>query len=69
MKVEIISLNILAHSLNHATSSGGKSMKFDKNEFFSSSLKYIEDYITKNGFDIINVHGSDQMYVYHLIKR
>jgi hypothetical protein len=69
MKVEIISLNILAHSLSHATSSGGKAIKFDKNEFFSNSLKYIEEYITKNGFDIINVHGSDQMYVYHLIKR
>lgn len=69
MKVEIISLNILAHSLSHATSSGGKSIKFDKKEFFESSLKYIEDHITKHGFDIINIHGSDQMYVYHLIQR
>ncbi|MFW9949057.1 MAG: hypothetical protein ACFFKA_02890 [Candidatus Thorarchaeota archaeon] len=51
MKVKINSLNILAH----------------KNEFFASSLKYIEDYITKNGFDIINIDGSDQMYEYHSI--
>lgn len=49
-------------------SSGVKTTKFDKKEYFPNALAYIEDYITKNGFDIINVHGSN-IRVYHLIKR
>jgi len=68
MNVETIALNILAHTLNHASSSGVKTTKFDKKDYFPSALAYIEDYITKNGFDIINVHGSN-IRVYHLIKR
>jgi hypothetical protein len=69
MKVEIISISLLAHSLNHTTSSGVESIKFEKKGFFQNALKYIEDHITKHGMDIINVHGSEQMYMYHLIKR
>ncbi len=68
MKVETIALNILAHTLSHASSSGVKTTKFDKKEYFPNALAYIEDYITKNGFDIINVHSSN-IRVYHLIKR
>ena len=67
MKVEIITINILAHTVSHATSTGASS--HDKKEFFPKALEYIENHMTKNGMELVNVHGSDQMYAYHLIKR
>jgi hypothetical protein len=69
MKVEIIVLNLLGHSLSHATSSGGTTIKFDKKDYYPSALSYIEEHMTKNGMELVNVHGSDQVYAYHLIKR
>ena len=69
MKIETISINLLARSLSHANSTEVNTMKFEKEKFYSNALKYIEDHITKNGFDLVNVHGSDRVYVFHLIKR
>ena len=69
MKIDIISINLLARSLSHASSSEVKTMKFEKKGFYQNALAYIEDYMTKNGYDLVNVHGSEQMYIYHLIKR
>jgi len=69
MKVEVIVLDLLGHSLSHATSSGALTKKYDKKEFYPSSLAYIEEHITKNGMELVNVHGSGQVYAYHLIKR
>jgi hypothetical protein len=68
VKVEYISVNLLARSMTHAKSSGVETTKYEKKGFFPKVLAYIEDYITKNGFDIINVHG-DNLLIYHLIKR
>ncbi|MBY9002849.1 MAG: hypothetical protein KGD73_02650 [Candidatus Lokiarchaeota archaeon] len=69
MKVEIIILDLLGHSLNHATSSGASKKKYDKKDFYTSALSYIEQHMTKNGMELVNVHGSGQVYAYHLIKR
>jgi len=69
MKVEIITVNILAHTVSHATSSGASSQKYDKKELIPKALEYIENHLTKNGMEIVNVHYTGQMYVYHLIKR
>jgi len=69
MKVEIIVLNLLGHSLSHATSSGASTIKYDKKDFYASALAYIEEHMTKNGMELVNVHGSDQVYAYHLVKR
>jgi len=69
VKIDTISINLLGHSLSHASSSEVKTMKFEKKGFYQKALAYIEDYMTKNGYDLVNVHGSEQMYVYHLIKR
>ena len=68
MKVEAITINLLNHTLYHAKSSGIDKMELEKKGFFSSALGYIEEYCTKNGFDIVNVHGSNNR-VYELIKR
>jgi len=69
VKIDTISINLLAHSLSHASSLGVKKIDFEKKGFYQQALAYIEDYMTKNGYDLVNVHGSEQMYVFHLIKR
>ena len=69
MKIDTITINLLARSMSHASSSEVKSMKFEKKGFYQNALTYIEDYMTKNGYDLVNVHGSEQMYVFHLIQR
>jgi len=68
MKVEYISVNLLARRMTHAKSSGVETTKYEKASFSPNVLAYIEDYITKNGFEIINVYG-DNLMVYHLVKR
>jgi len=68
MKVESIAINLLNRSMYHSTSSGINKTKFEKKGFFPEVLAYIEDYVTKNGFDIINVTG-ENIRIYHLIKR
>lgn len=55
--------------MSHASSSGVKTMKFENKGFYQEFLKYMEGYMTENGFDLVNVHGSEQMYVFHLINR
>ena len=69
MKIDTISINLLARSLSHASSTEVKTMKFDKKGFYSEALAYIETYMSKSGYDLVNVAGSDTMYVFHLIKR
>ncbi|MFW9864703.1 MAG: hypothetical protein ACFFEN_01265 [Candidatus Thorarchaeota archaeon] len=68
MKVEYIAVNLLARTMTHAKSTGVETTKYEKKSFSTNILAYIEDYITKNGFDIINVYGDNLMF-YHLIKR
>jgi len=69
VEINTISINLLARSISHANSTEVKSMKWEKEKFYSRALAYIEDFMNKNGFDLINVHGSDRVYVFHLIKR
>ena len=69
MKINTISINLLGRSLSHASSSEVKTMKFEKKGFYSEALAYIENYMTKNEYDLVNVACSETMYVFHLIKR
>ena len=69
MKIDTISINLLARSLSHASSTEVKTMKLDKKGFYSEALTYIENYMTNNGYDLVNVAGSETVYVFHLIKR
>ena len=61
---------MLARTKHHTSSSGITTTKYDKKEggFYDKVLKYIEEHCTKNGFEIINVHGSDRMYIFHLVQ-
>ena len=69
MEINTISVNILAHALYHANRTEVKTIKYEKEKFYSNVLAYIEDFMNKNGFELINVHGSDRIYIFHLIKR
>ena len=71
LKVETISINILARKMYHAKSSGINTTEYPKKEggFYHKVLAYIEEHCTKNGFEIINVHGSDRMYIFHLVQQ
>lgn len=69
MKIETITINLLARSMSHASSSGVKTVKFEKKGFYQEFLTYVEDYMTKKGYDLVNVHGSEQMYIFHIIKK
>ena len=69
MKIDTISVNLLGRSLSHASSTEVKTMKFDKKGFYSEALAYIETYMAKNGYDLVNVAGSETVYVFHIIKR
>lgn len=68
MKVESIAINLLNRSMYHSTSAGVNKTKFEEKVFFPKVLAYIEDYCTKNGFEIINVTG-ENIRIYHLVKR
>ncbi|MFW9822312.1 MAG: hypothetical protein ACFFE4_05230 [Candidatus Thorarchaeota archaeon] len=61
-------MNLLNQNLYHAKSTDNYKIGFEKKGFFSATLGYIEEYCTKNGFDIINLYGSNNR-VYKLIKR
>jgi len=55
--------------LSHASSTGVNRVEFEKKKFYQNVLKYIEDHMTENGFDLVNVSGAEQVYVFHLVKR
>lgn len=69
MEINTISVNMLARTIYHANRLEVKTMKYEKEKFYSKALAYIEDFMNKNGFDLVNVHGSDRLYIFHLIKR
>ena len=69
MEINTISVNMLARTLYHANTSEVKTIKYEKEKFYSKVLVYIEEFMNKNGFELINVHGSDRIYIFHLIKR
>jgi len=70
MKIETITINLMNHTMYHAKSSGIDKMELEKKGFFSAAIGFIEEYCTKNGFDIINVHSpSSNSRTYELIKR
>jgi len=69
MKIDTISINLLARSLSHASSTEVNTIKKKKKGFYSKALAYIENYATKNGYDLVNVAGSETLYVFHLIKQ
>ncbi|MFX1274242.1 MAG: hypothetical protein ACFFBP_15130 [Promethearchaeota archaeon] len=69
VKLETIAVNILGHSLTITGSSGIIKEEFEKKDFGQNLMKYIEDYITKNGFDITNAETAGNIRLYHLIKK
>jgi hypothetical protein len=69
MKLEQISVNLSQHSLTHLSSSELKKVKFDKDGFGPGFMKYVEDYCSENGFEIINAETAGITRNYHLVKK
>ena len=68
VKLETIAINIIGRSLTITSSSGSTKADFKKEYFGREIMKFIEDYITKNGFEVINAETTGNIRLYHLIK-
>ena len=68
VKLETIAINIIGRSLTITSSSGSTKADFKKENFGREIMKFIEDYITKNGFEVINAETTGNIRLYHLIK-
>ncbi|MFX0075941.1 MAG: hypothetical protein ACFE96_10895 [Candidatus Hermodarchaeota archaeon] len=69
MEINTITVNILAHAIYHANTTEVKTIKYEKEKFYPKALAYIEEFMNKNEFELINVHGSDRVYIFHLVKQ
>ncbi len=69
MKLETITINMMARTLGHLSSSDYKKVEYEKKGLGPNILKYVEDYCTKNGFEILFAETSGNIRIYHLIKR
>ena len=69
VKLETIAVNILGRSLSITGSSGVTKTDFEKNNYGPTLMKFIEDYITNNGFEVINAETVGNIRLYHLIKK
>ena len=69
MKLETITINMMQHTLSHLSSTDYNKVEFEKKGFGPGIMKYVEDYCTKNGFEIINAETPNNMRIYHLIKK
>jgi hypothetical protein len=73
MKLEQITVNLTAHTLNHLGSSGfikrKEKLGKDDDEFVRGFFRYIEEYCSKNGFEVINAETAGITRNYHLVKK
>lgn len=69
MKLEQITVNLAAQYLNHISTSEAKRVDLNKKSVMVDALKYIEDYCTKNGFELLSPMIIGSTYTYHLVKK
>ncbi len=69
MKLELIAVNLTARTLSHIDSSKMKKVEFKKDGFDPAFIRYVEDYCTENGFEIVNAETAGIVRNYHLIKK
>ena len=68
METETIVLTIMSEKLRHYKASEIKVIEIDKKVFFTQALKYINEYVTKNKFKIINATSEQNRMIYFLVK-
>ena len=68
-KLVTIFINILKREVSVTSSSGVEKVEFDKQNYGPAVMKFIEDYITENGLDVINAESTGNFRYYYLIKR
>lgn len=69
MKLEQINVNFLTHTLTHTSASEVKTITLNKKSMNLESLKYIEDYCNKTGFELLAPMIETSVFVYHLVKK
>ena len=69
MKLEQITISLMGHYLNHISTSEAKRIDLDKKTMMIDALKYIEDYCTKSGFELLAPTIEGSIYTYHLVKK
>ena len=69
MQIEMISINVLASHLNHATGSGVTQVKLNKKTMYPEAIKYVEEHCNKNGFEVLNFIGDGNAHYYCLVKK
>jgi hypothetical protein len=69
MKVEQISVNFLTHTLVHNFTSEAKKIELNKKSMVQDVLKYLEDYCTRNEFELLPPMIEGSFYIYHLVKK
>ncbi len=69
MKIEVITLDFIKHSIVHVSSSGSKTIELDKKTLLADAMKYIENYCSEMGFEVLAPLRDATAYVYHLVKK
>ncbi len=69
MKIELIIVKFLNHSLTHDSASGSKTIELDKKTMMVDALKYIEDYCNEMGFEVLTPFMEGSACYYHLVKK
>ena len=58
----------MSEKLRHYSAEKIKVIEIDKKTFFTQALEYINEYVTKNGFKIINCTSEQGRMIYFLVK-
>ena len=58
----------MSEKLRHYTTEGIKVVDIDKKEFFQHALDYINQYVTKNNFKIINATSEQNRIMYFIAQ-
>jgi hypothetical protein len=69
MKIELILLQSGAGMLYHSDSRETKEIKIDKKNSVPEALKYIEEYCTKAGFDLLSPEYGQFGIHFTLVKK
>ena len=69
MKLEQINISFITHTLTHTSTSEVNKIDLNKKSAVQDALKYIEDYCTRNEFELLPPMIEGSFYIYHLVKK
>ncbi len=69
MKIERILIHAGMGTLHHTDSQGDKEIRIDKKNCVAEGLRYIEEYCTKNGFELFDTFTGQSGIFFTLVKK